>query len=328
MTNSFKLFLHCCYREDMQYYFPYFSDISIENVLAIDFGTTNTTVFVERGNKAEAVQIDGSETILRSIVSYGKDGILVGKAAESNQNSILKATNIKRIAGLRHGEQEKFDKETFGCDVIEMFDQLALRGASRGIEVTKTVEEAISDIFTFIKNRVEAKYTTEYRYLILTVPSTYKSSQKKVIRSAAIKAGFIVASMLSEPTAAGIHYRHINFVGDSSVFLVFDFGGGTLDLSLVSCHQNRFEVLANGGNSHLGGADVDNSILHWIEEKYIQDGHNALRLNRREMRNLKRLIEMKKQELSDKDVVQIDVTEDGSVKICMITCRYVRTDAI
>ena len=249
--------------------------------------------------------------MLRSVVSYGNNGVLVGNAADKNRNFTLKASNVKRIAGLTYEEAVSFKKDTFGCDVVDMFGQLAVKGVSRGVEVIKTVEEVITDIFKYIKHTVENKYGTEFNYLVLTVPSTYRSTQKKVIRSAAIKAGFDVASMLSEPTAAGIHYRYVNFVSSSSTFLVFDFGGGTLDLSLVSCIGNKFEVLANGGNSHLGGADVDNKILSWIEECYIQDGNDSLHLNSREMRALKQAIEQKKQELSEKETTEIEVTEES-----------------
>lgn len=295
----------------MQYYFPNYPDISLDKVLAVDFGTTNTTVFVVHNNKVEAIQIDGHLSMLRSVVSYGNNGVLVGNAADKNRNFTLKAYNVKRIAGLTYEEAVRFNKDTFGCDVVDMFGQLAVKGVSRGVEVIKTVEEVITDIFKYIKYTVENKYGTEFNYLVLTVPSTYRSTQKKIIRSAAIKAGFDVASMLSEPTAAGIHYRYVNFVSSFSTFLVFDFGGGTLDLSLVSCIGNRFEVLANGGNSHLGGADVDNNILRWIEECYIQDGNDSLHLNSREKRALKQTIEQKKQELSEKETTEIEVTEDS-----------------
>ena len=293
----------------MQYYFPNYPDISLDRTIAVDFGTTNTTVFVVHNNKAEAIQIDGQLSMLRSVVSYGNNNVLVGNAADKTRNFTLKVYNIKRIAGF-HYDEINFDGVTFGCEVIELFGQLAVKGTSRASDITKTVEEVITDIFMYIKHTVENKYGTEFNYLVLTVPSTYRSTQKKVIRSAAIKAGFEVASMLSEPTAAGIHYRYINFVSNSSVFLVFDFGGGTLDLSLVSCTGNKFEVLANGGSSHLGGADVDNAILRWIEDCYTQDGHDRLHLNSREMRALKQTIEQKKQELSDKEMVEIEVTED------------------
>ena len=311
MTHNISHKPHFCFYGLMQYYFPNYPDISLDKVLAVDFGTTNTTVFVVHNNKAEAIQIDGHLSMLRSVVSYGNNGVLVGNAADKNRNFTLKASNVKRIAGLTYEEAASFKKDTFGCDVVDMFGQLAVKGVSRGVEVIKTVEEVITDIFKYIKHTVENKYGTEFNYLVLTVPSTYRSTQKKVIRSAAIKAGFDVASMLSEPTAAGIHYRYVNFVSSSSTFLVFDFGGGTLDLSLVSCIGNKFEVLANGGNSHLGGADVDNKILSWIEECYIQDGNDSLHLNSREMRALKQTIEQKKQELSEKETTEIEVTEES-----------------
>lgn len=312
----------------MQYYFPYISDISIDKTLAIDFGTTNTTVFVVRNNRAEAVQIDGNSTVLPSVVSYGLNDVRVGTLAKNNYRSILKVSNIKRLAGLKYDKNLEFGKETFGCDVTDSNGQLAVAGESRGERIEKTVEEVISDIFAYIKHTVERKFVKEYKYLVLTVPSTYRSMQKKVIRSAAIKAGFVVACMLSEPTAAGIHYRHINFVKDSSVFLVFDFGGGTLDLSLVSCEGNKFEVLANGGNSHLGGADVDEAIYRWVQEQYLEREHETLVLEKRAMQFLRQTIVQKKQELSEKDMVNIDVGEDDGTKFffcCLLLCRGVRS---
>ena len=294
----------------MQYYFPNYPDISIEKTIAIDLGTTNTTAVVVRHDKVEAIELDGNLRLLRSVVSYRKSGTVVGQAAINCANtSLLTVENIKRIAGLSYQEAMKFERTYFGCNIEHQGDMVLLRRSDDDDNnYTKTVEEVIADIFSNIKEVVENKFSTEYKYLVITVPSTYTSSQKGAIRKAAEQAGFCVVSMLMEPTAAGIHYHNIGLINRKSVFLIFDFGGGTLDLSLVQHDHNKFAVLSTGGNPRLGGNDIDSALLGCVKRLYSENHQTQLVLRGRRLRDLMKAIEKAKIELqiSPTSVIEAD----------------------
>ena len=302
----------------MQYYFPNYPDISIEKTIAIDLGTTNTTAVVVRHDKVEAIEIDGDSRLLRSVVSYRKTGILVGQAAiNCARTSLLTVENIKRIAGLSYQEAMEFERTYFGCSIEHQGDMVLLkRSDDDDADYSKTVEEVITDIFSSIKKIVEEKLCAEFKYLVLTVPSTYTSKQKGAIRKAAEQAGFCVASMLMEPTAAGIHYHNIGLIDKKSVFLIFDFGGGTLDLSLVQHDHNKFAVLSTGGSPHLGGNDINSALLGCVKRRYLEDHQSQLQLRGLRERKLMEAIERAKIELQSSQTSIIEV--DGNRRaICL-----------
>lgn len=244
-----------------------------EVTLGVDFGTSNTTVFYWDKGKVESIQIDKDKTLLPSAISYGKDGEYYcgSKAVDSAIKSPLHVRSVKRVLGCNYSSLNRRDLANgiYGCQVEEGQNDLCVFvNPQLDVSIRKTPVEVVTDIFKYIKRAAEEKTTRTFSNITLSFPSTFQVNQKAALREAARNAGFTIKSMITEPTAAGVHYRMNNDIKNRDVVLVFDFGGGTLDLSVMLYENDSFRVLASGGNSHLGGNDIDQHILEFVEEMY------------------------------------------------------------
>lgn len=244
-----------------------------EVTLGVDFGTSNTTVFYWDKGKVESIQINKDKTLLPSAISYGKDGNYDcgSKAVNSAIKSPLHVRSVKRVLGCDYSSLNGKDLANglYGCQLVEGQNNscVFVNPKSDG-SIRKTPVEVVTDIFKYIKKAAEEKTTRTFSNITLSFPPTFRVNQKAALREAARNAGFTIKGMITEPTAAGVHYRMKNDIKNRDVVLVFDFGGGTLDLSLMLYENDSFRVFANGGNSHLGGNDIDQRILEYVEEYY------------------------------------------------------------
>ncbi|KAI4456468.1 heat shock protein 70kda [Holotrichia oblita] len=249
------------------------------HAIGIDLGTTHSCVSVYRNGKTEIIANDSGLWITPSIVAFMDDEILVGNAAESQallnpENTIY---DIKRLIGRR-------------------FDESAVQS-----DIKRLPFKVVSDNET-----AEALLQEEVKRAVVTVPAYFNDYQRQATIHAANLAGLQVLRIMNEPTAAAIAYGAIK-EDMNGTFLVFDMGGGTLDVSVVNRTESRFVVKSTSGNTNFGGEDVTNNLVEYFKEIFESKYKKSIRDNKRAIQRLRKECEAAKQSLSFKKQVTICV---------------------
>ena len=295
----------------------------LDSTLGIDFGTTNTTIFYRNHGRVTQLEIDKNRNLLRSAVSYTDKGVFCGESAIAKATKAdLHVLSVKRILGVKSTDDEEIENDIYGCKLrrdnngeYQFFNPYSTS------TLCKSPIEVATDIFKYIKSEAEKKEHHEFNNVFLSYPSTFQMNQRSALRKAAENAGFSILGMITEPTAAGVHYREKGWIQEKDVVLVFDFGGGTLDLSLMVYEDNAFNIFASGGNGRLGGNDVDLLILNYLEGEYRKRCNSEL-LNKgnerhyyTERNKILKEIEIQKKILQQPgiDYVEIDVDEYNEI---------------
>ncbi|WP_024328134.1 Fe-S protein assembly chaperone HscA [Thioalkalivibrio sp. AKL19] len=226
----------------------------------IDLGTTHSLVATVRSGEVDTLPDEQGRHILPSVVHYAADGVTVGHAAAEHaaddpHNTIA---SVKRLIGRG------------AADVATLSGELPFRlktGESSvpRIETAagdKTAVEVSAEILQTLRARAEATLGDELEGVVITVPAYFDDAQRQATRDAAQLAGLNVFRLISEPTAAAVAYGLDQ--GEESTIAVYDLGGGTFDISILQLRRGVFEVLATGGDSALGGDDIDRAIADWL----------------------------------------------------------------
>jgi len=251
-----------------------------EKIIGIDLGTTNSEVAVVENGRVTVIDITPGHPILPSFVSLADDGsILVGEPAK-NQYVLYPERTIKSI------------KRRMGSA-----DQLELGDAHY------SPQEISAIILRRLKEIAEAHLGEPVHKAVITVPAYFSDAQRQATREAGEIAGLEVMRIINEPTAAALSYEANH--QDHKKVLVYDLGGGTFDVSVVSIEDNVVEVLASHGNNHLGGDDFDAKIVaHLVEHLKSQSADPTT--SRKAMARITRAAENAKIALSDQPYVRIE----------------------
>ena len=272
----------------------------------IDLGTTHSLVATVRSGEADTLPDEQGRHILPSVVHYSADGAQVGyeaaeHAGDDPHNTIA---SVKRLIGRA------------ASDVATLSGELPFRlkaadesGVPR-IETAagdKTAVEVSADILGALRARAEATLGDELEGVVITVPAYFDDAQRQATRDAAQLAGLNVLRLISEPTAAAVAYGLDQ--GEESTIAVYDLGGGTFDISILQLRRGVFEVLATGGDSALGGDDVDRSVAEWLLEQAGMQGESDPQRLRRVTLEARRA----KEALTEAETTEVRVTRaDGS----------------
>jgi len=264
-------------------------------VIGIDLGTTNSCVAVMEGGEPVVISNTEGNRTTPSVVAFTKDGErLVGAVAKRQavtnpQNTIF---SIKRFMGRRHAEVQAEEKivpyrvsETSSGDV-----QVEVQGK------TYRPPEISAMILQKMKETAEAYLGTSVSQAVITVPAYFNDSQRQATKDAGRIAGLEVLRIINEPTAAALAYG-MEKKRDEKV-AVYDLGGGTFDISVLSIGDDSFEVLSTNGDTHLGGDDFDQRIIDWLAEEFLRDQGIDLRKDPMALQRLKEGAEKAKCELS------------------------------
>lgn len=237
--------------------------------VGIDLGTTNSLVATRCGLNVESLPDAEGEHLLPSIVSYQPGGqVLVGAAAKARrlddpENTVVSA---KRMLGKSLSELRQLGHYlpyTFDATREDTAPAIVTRaGSVDAIEVS-------THILSTLKARAEASLKGELEGAVITVPAYFNDAQRQQTRDAAEAAGLNVLRLLNEPTAAAVAYGLDS--AEQGNIVVFDLGGGTFDVSVLSLTRGVFEVLATGGDTNLGGDDFDRLLAAWISEQLPAD---------------------------------------------------------
>ena len=242
----------------------------IRLAVGIDLGTTNSLVATVRNGVPEVLVDETGRALLPSVVQYSSDGqIVVGTEARASQDKNPENTisSVKRMMG--RGLTDLPNRDSLPYHFVDAPGMVRLQTA----DGTKSPVEVSADILLTLRHRAEAALGGDLAGAVITVPAYFDDAQRQATKDAAKLAGIHVFRLLNEPTAAAVAYGLDN--ASEGVFAAYDLGGGTFDISILRLNRGVFEVLATGGDSHLGGDDFDHCIYRWILEEAHLEGLSA-----------------------------------------------------
>jgi molecular chaperone DnaK len=241
-------------------------DKSKQYVLGIDLGTSTTTVSVVMDGMAQIIPIKGEEDdkIMPSVVSFLNEGknVIIGKKAKDRRhlNPINTIYSIKRIIGRKfsHPDTKKY---------ADKFPYRVVGGKNDSVEIeifgNRTTPQMISALVLKKAKKAAQDYLGfEVKDAVITVPANYNEAQRRATQDAGKMAGLNVMRIVNEPTAAALAYGFGNNLNEK--IAVFDFGGGTFDITVLEVRDNFFEVLSTDGDSFLGGDDIDAALVQFM----------------------------------------------------------------
>ncbi|TFK47237.1 heat shock protein 70 [Heliocybe sulcata] len=278
-------------------------------VIGIDLGTTYSCVGVQRGGRVEIIANDQGHRITPSWVSFTDDERLIGDSAKNAYHSNPENTvfDAKRLIGRKMDDLElQRDMKHWPFTVHEKNGKPAIQVKHRGELRDFTPEEISAMVLTKMKETAEAYLGQKVTHAVVTVPAYFNDAQRQATKDAGTIAGLTVLRIINEPTAAAIAYG-LDKKGGESRIIVYDLGGGTFDVSLLSIDDGVFEVLATAGDTHLGGEDFDNRVMEHLVKQYKKKTGTDVSNNLRALGKLKREVEKAKRTLSSQQSTRIEI---------------------
>ena len=285
--------------------------------IGIDLGTTYSCVGWWKDNRCEIIANDQGNRTTPSYVSFTDTERLIGDGAK-NQASMNPENTIydaKRLIG------RKFDDPSVQSDINHFpFKVLAdpsgkplIQANYKGELKTFQPEEISSMVLIKMKEIAESYIGETVTDAVVTVPAYFNDSQRQATKDAGKIAGLNVLRIINEPTAAAIAYGLDKNNSDEKIVLIFDLGGGTFDVSLLSIDDGVFEVKSTAGDTHLGGEDFDNILMKYFIDEFKRKNKKDISDNKKSMRRLKTACERAKRTLSSSNTasVEIEALYDG-----------------
>ena len=285
--------------------------------IGIDLGTTYSCVSVWQNNTAEIIANDQGNRTTPSFVSFTEHERLVGNAAKSNSTSNPTNTvfDAKRLIGRNFDDPTvQKDIEHFAYTVKSTPDNKPLIEVTYKNELKQFRPEEISSmILVKMKEVAESYLGTSVTNAVITVPAYFNDAQRQATKDAGIIAGLNILRIINEPTAAAIAYGLDKKSKTETNVLIYDLGGGTFDVSLLSIEDGVFEVKATAGDTHLGGEDFDRRLVEHCMTDFKRKNKIDITDNKRAMRRLQTACETMKKTLSNATVatIEIDALAEG-----------------
>jgi len=281
-------------------------------VIGIDLGTTNSVVAVMEGKDVKVILNQEGSRLTPSVVAFTKDGErLVGQVAKRQAitNPLNTIYSIKRFMGRRYEEVQ---------EEIRMVPYKVVRGPhdDARVEVMGKIyspPEISAMILTKLKQAAEDYLGEKVTDAVITVPAYFNDAQRQATKDAGIIAGLNVRRIINEPTASALAYG-LDKKKDQ-IIAVYDFGGGTFDISILEVGEGVIEVKATNGDTHLGGDNIDQRIIDWMVEEFKKEYGIDLSKDPMAMQRLKEAAEKAKIELSSALETEINlpfITADAS----------------
>ncbi len=283
-----------------------------EKIIGIDLGTTNSVVSVMEGKEAKVIPNAEGNRLTPSVVAFTDKGdVLVGEPArrQAVTNPTRTVYSIKRFMGRRHNEVASEEK---------MVPYKVVGGAEDYVKVGAgdkefTPPEISAKILRKLKESAEAYLGHKVNKAVITVPAYFNDAQRQATKDAGQIAGLEVARIINEPTAASLAYG-LDKKGEETI-CVFDLGGGTFDVSILECADGVFRVISTNGDTHLGGDDFDEALIHYVADEFKKEQGIDLRKDTMALQRLQEACEKAKKELSSAQTTDINlpfITADAS----------------
>ncbi|SHI92300.1 molecular chaperone DnaK [Pseudozobellia thermophila] len=277
----------------------------MSKIIGIDLGTTNSCVSVMEGNEPVVIPNAEGKRTTPSVIAFVDGGeIKVGDPAKrqavTNPNKTI--YSIKRFMGNKYSESQK-EAERVPYKVVKG-DNDTPRVDIEGRLYTP--QELSAMVLQKMKKTAEDYLGQDVSRAVITVPAYFNDAQRQATKEAGEIAGLTVERIINEPTAASLAYGLDKKDTDQKI-VVFDFGGGTHDVSILELGDGVFEVLSTDGDTHLGGDDVDQKIINWLAEEFKKDEGIDLREDAMALQRLREAAEKAKIELSSSAQTEINL---------------------
>lgn len=283
-----------------------------KKIIGIDLGTTNSCVAFMEGGQPKVIPNKEGENTTPSVVAFTKDGkrlvgVLAKRQAVTNpENTIFSA---KRLIGHRY-EEVKDEIKHLPYKVVKM------ENGDAGIEIqgkAYSPQEISAAILSELKQTAEDYLGEKVTEAVITVPAYFNDTQRQATKDAGRIAGLEVKRIINEPTAAALAYGFDK--KKSGIIAVFDFGGGTFDVSILEINDGVIEVKSTNGDTHLGGDDIDIQLINYLIDEFKRENGIDLRSDKMALQRLKEASEKAKKELSSMHETEINlpyITADAS----------------
>ena len=285
-------------------------DEPLGTVIGIDLGTTYSCVGVFKHGKVEIIANDQGNRITPSYVAWTEEGErLIGDSAKNQatinpENTVF---DVKRLIGRKFNDKSvQADKKLVPYKIVSKDDkpyvEIKLEGKNRQF----SPEEVSSMILIKMKDIAEKYLGQEVKHAVVTVPAYFNDAQRQATKDAGTISGMTVQRIINEPTAAAIAYGLDKKGGEKNI-LVFDLGGGTFDVTLLTIDNGVFEVLATNGDTHLGGEDFDQRVMQYFIKMLKKRDNVDISGDKRALQKLRREVERVKRTLSAQHQARLEI---------------------
>jgi len=282
---------------------------TVDTTVGIDLGTTYSCVGVYKNGKVEIIANDQGNRITPSWVAFTDEERLVGDSAKNQaainpENTVF---DIKRLIGRKYGDSTvQHDKKLLPYDIVDKQGKPYVQVLFKKEKKTYSPEEVSAMVLTKMKEVAEAFLGKEIKNAVVTVPAYFNDAQRQATKDAGTISGLNVLRIINEPTAAAIAYGLDNKGGEKNI-LVFDLGGGTFDVSLLTIDNGVFEVIATNGDTHLGGEDFDRRVMDYMLKLFKKKAGKDASKDKKAIQKLRREVERAKRALSNTHQQRIEI---------------------
>jgi len=283
---------------------------SVGTVIGIDLGTTYSCVGVYKNGRVEIIANDQGNRITPSYVAWNDEGErLIGDGAKNQATLNPEQTvfDVKRLIGRQFKDKTvQHDKKLFPFELIDRESKPYVQVEVLGDKKTFAPEEISAMVLQKMKAIAETFLGKEVKNAVVTVPAYFNDAQRQATKDAGTISGMNVMRINNEPTAAAIAYGLDKKGGEKNI-LVFDLGGGTFDVTLLTIDNGVFEVLATNGDTHLGGEDFDQRVMKYFMKLFKKKYKKDMSKDKRSIQKLRREVERVKRALSSAHQARLEI---------------------
>jgi heat shock protein 5 len=283
---------------------------NVGTVIGIDLGTTYSCVGVFKSGRVEIIANDQGNRITPSYVAWDEAGErLVGDAAKNQATVNPEQTvfDVKRLIGRKYTDKSvQADKKLFPFELVDKEGKPHIEVDVKDKKSTFAPEEISAMILQKMKAIAETFLGHPVKNAVVTVPAYFNDAQRQATKDAGTISGMNVMRIINEPTAAAIAYGLDKKGGEKNI-LVFDLGGGTFDVTLLTIDNGVFEVLATNGDTHLGGEDFDQRVMQYFIKMLKKKSKIDIRSDKRALQKLRKEVERVKRQLSSQHQARLEI---------------------
>ena len=283
---------------------------AVGTVIGIDLGTTYSCVGVYKNGRVEIIANDQGNRITPSYVAWNDEGErLIGDGAKNQATLNPEQTvfDVKRLIGRQFKDKTvQHDKKLFPFKLVDRESKPYIEVTVNDDKKTFAPEEISAMILQKMKKVAEGFLGKEVKNAVVTVPAYFNDAQRQATKDAGTISGMNIMRIINEPTAAAIAYGLDKKGGEKNI-LVFDLGGGTFDVTLLTIDNGVFEVLATNGDTHLGGEDFDQRVMKYFMKLFKKKHKKDMSKDKRSIQKLRREVERVKRALSSAHQARVEI---------------------
>ena len=287
----------------------------------IDFGTTNSCISVWYNNEPIIIEDFDGVNIIPTVIEFKNNKKIIGKEAYNRKEMFNKIGidnfviyEIKKLIGKKYSDLTNEELNLIGYNIkSDCNNNIIICDNNREYYIDEIVTHIFMSFYHFSNNFLTKKLNIEMNIkdVVISVPARFDDNQRELIKNCAINAGFNVIRLINEPTAGALAYNCIGNNKEQKI-IVFDLGGGTLDISIMRIYENNYEVMASSGNTSLGGSNFDIKIMEYCIKEFIKQNNLIYEdfienINENSLQKLKLLSEKSKIELSTNNETKITI---------------------